>query len=964
MQKPDLNANNPGGGLGRYYSLQSFPLKRAIRMPMKVVFTICNSAYLPYALECERTFSSEHGEDWSFLIFLVDHPRLLPSELKELCLLLAGELSKIYCVSELFRESKELSLMSLYYDITEYSTAVKPWIFSYILDRLAPDSVTYIDPDIQFFGSLDKSGIFDDAGFDCVVTPHVLTDSLNAYQQPTLLNIRSCGSYNFGFVHFFNTEAANTVIQFWKRELVFDAMIAFEENLFTDQRFGDLFPSLCNVKIERNPGLNIAYWNLQERLVHKSRYLDKHEVLLIRSDGKILDQRPLTFFHYSSLRVKDSIGISKHGGRQPRSARGGNKTIEKLIANYLEALKLYRAKLGEVLGSNRVDLIGACNLAVLGGNEAPFLLSHRQRVQLNHFLKERSNAGMPVLPPSRFIDERSFMLSLHGLPAEKASMIIRSELNVFGAIGLQLPHVKLLAADAGAEVRKRTAKINVVGYPNFSFGIGKITSLILKGLSAAGIHFSFIADPAQAKPFLDSDMEWISALPGLSAFDPLAPSLFLVNADQLLQYANTGIAEHCFSRVMNIGYWWWELENPVKVHAQASRLLDKVFAPTRFIYDSLTLAVPTSKLVYAPLDYHKLYESLQAKPEDLEEPSDQQFIYSMGLDLELDSFRTKTLMVFDFHSCIYRKNPDLLVGLFASSRLREHALLIKCSGGAAMAHQYGRLIERIASLSNVFLLDRRLSDSDLQRLFRICQLYASPHRAEGLGLNIIEADAQGLTTVSTGYGGILDYPFYGVGPHFGCPYNLVEVTPDSAVYASYIGKTKLKWADPSPDAFEQALWQGIKQVMSPSTEVSSPSGLKTSFEVVQLRKPATSLRQVTIITVLQELLASEMPVESCYRGLNIKEPRTPASLAAVPTSSEAKRQLFLAFRQVLISGKQSLNSVHHLVNVVRLVSWLYLRRFAHVRIMYKAVLSRRHYLRRPPSFRQLDTPPVDEAHNS
>ena len=931
---------------------------------MKVVFTICNAAYLAYALECERTFVLEHDNDWSFLIFLVDHPKLLASELKELRSLLTGSSSEIYCVSELFRESKDLSLMTLYYDITEYSTAVKPWAFAHILEKLGPGSATYIDPDVQFFGSLDKSGVFEGASYDCVVTPHVLTDSLNSWQQPTLLNIRSCGSYNFGFVHFFNTDAAHEVIRFWKRELIFDAMISFEDNLFTDQRFGDLFPSLCNVKIERNPGLNVAYWNLQERVVHKSPDFDKHEVLLIRSDGKILDRRPLTFFHYSSLRVEGSISISKHGGRQPRSARGGNKTIEKLIANYLEVLKFHRAKLAMILGNDRVDLIGACNLVVLGGKEAQLSLSHRQRSQLNRFLKDRCNAGMPVQPPSRFIDERSFLLSLHGLSSTNDSMIMRSELNVFGAIGLQMPHLKLFSANACTDLGKQKAEINIIGYPNFSFGIGKITSLILKGLSSAGIQFSFIADPAQAKPILDNDMEWISALPGLSAFEPLAPSLFLVNADQLLHYASTGIAEHCFSRVMNIGYWWWELEHPVKVHTQASRLLDKIFAPTQFIYNSLKLAVPTSKLVLAPLDYRKLYESLQASSGEFSGHSDQQFIYSLGLDLELDCFRTKTLMIFDFHSCIYRKNPDLLVSLFSTPRFREHALLIKCSGGAAMTQQYGRLIERIASHPNVFLLDRRLSDAALQRLFRICQLYASPHRAEGLGLNIIEADALGLTTISTAYGGILDYPFYGVGPHFSCPYNLVEVSADSAVYASYLGKAKTNWADPSPDAFEQALWQGIEQIMMPDAEKLQPSLLQTPSDAGSLQYTTTLCTDVTIITVLQELLASELPNESCYKALNVRGGRTSASLAAVPTPSEAKRQLFLAFRQVLISGRQSLNSVHHLFNVVKLIAWLYLRRFSHFRNVYKAFSRRSHYLRRLPSFRKLDTPPVDELHIS
>ena len=44
--------------------------------------------------------------------------------------------------------------MAMIYDITELSTAVKPWLLRTLLDRGLTD-VTYVDPDVQVFAPLD-----------------------------------------------------------------------------------------------------------------------------------------------------------------------------------------------------------------------------------------------------------------------------------------------------------------------------------------------------------------------------------------------------------------------------------------------------------------------------------------------------------------------------------------------------------------------------------------------------------------------------------------------------------------------------------------------------------------------------------------------------------------------------------------------------------------------------------------
>jgi glycosyltransferase involved in cell wall biosynthesis len=912
----------------------------------RIAFTICNYGYLFYALECERSFVEHHSGAWIFYIILVDHPAPSDSQLSDLQQLLASPRSRLLSIATLFRQSREISAMSLYYDITEFSTSVKPWIFAYFFNELSPVSATYIDPDIQFFASLDPDHLAGSSGrFDCMVTPHVLTDSLNATQQPTLQNIRACGSYNFGFVHFENTSRSRQVVNFWARQLVYNSLIWFEENLFTDQRFGDSFPSLCSVRVNRNPALNVAYWNIQERLVHTHSDGSYHVQLFGDSEEQQVDH-PLVFFHYSSLRIAGAIGISNHMGRDPRTPRGANKTIEQLVNSYDKRLQANKRRLAQLSFTPMPSLIGSIGYEA-NGQKRFYELKAQERRQLNRFFWERAHTGWAGLPPSRFEDENAFLLALHGVGMRESSLIHCPRVNVFGAIELHLPGIDLGKVRSEPNQKSSSkAELNIVGYANFSFGIGRITGLILKGLNNAGVHFSFAVDPAQAKPIVDADLAWVETLPCLSQFNQEAPTLFLVNADQHLHYLNTGIAGHCFSKVCNLGYWWWELESPAPVHAEVAPYLDKVLAPTRFIYDSLSRSIPREKLIYAPLDYRELYNDIASEAKTGHYVlSDQEFLWSLGFDLDLTRFKTLTLNVFDFHSCIERKNPALLVDIFSDPSMYDHALIMKTSGGAAFPRQFQDLIERVASLPNVFLLAKRLSQVDLRQLFAICQIYVSPHRAEGLGLNIIEADAYGLSTVYTNYGGIMDYPFFGRGPHLPCPYSLVELSATTEVYRPYLRSVSesVCWAEPSREAFASSLRECMAGAFS-------REALKEADHAVQ--------QSPSIIIVLTSMLHDGFVGKAAYQDRGLDVDRAPAALAVVPTLGDGKRQLYLACRQLLLVGGQGVVALRHLLNVIKLVVWLMLRQRRGLRRLYWAIVARRHYLRRPPSFRKLDVPPA------
>ncbi|HTM18354.1 MAG TPA: hypothetical protein VL135_15690, partial [Terracidiphilus sp.] len=96
--------------------------------------------------------------------------------------------------------------------------------------------------------------------------------------------------------------------------------------LAVDQKWVDLAPALFpGLKILRDPGLNVAYWNLHERVISK-----RDERWFVN------DEVPLRFFHYSSFVVTNPQAIAN---RQSRFIAGSRPDLQELLDGYAESLK-------------------------------------------------------------------------------------------------------------------------------------------------------------------------------------------------------------------------------------------------------------------------------------------------------------------------------------------------------------------------------------------------------------------------------------------------------------------------------------------------------------------------------------------------------------------------------------------------------------------------------------------------
>lgn len=178
------------------------------------------------------------------------------------------------------------------HNIVEACTAVKGFAL-YYLSQMDYDAVIYLDPDVVVFG--DLSSICKELETnDILLTPHQLEpeqpNDVVAIKDNELCSLTH-GVYNLGFVAVRTKGDGVRFAQWWRDRLYRYCREDIPNGMFTDQRWCDLVPAFFDkVKILRDPGYNVASWNLSQRRV------------AITENGDILvNGSPIKFFHFTKL---------------------------------------------------------------------------------------------------------------------------------------------------------------------------------------------------------------------------------------------------------------------------------------------------------------------------------------------------------------------------------------------------------------------------------------------------------------------------------------------------------------------------------------------------------------------------------------------------------------------------------------------------------------------------------------
>lgn len=278
----------------------------------KAICTIIAKNYIAHARTLCNSFLDLYPEGNCHVLFVDDTKGFLEVE---------SERFKAYHLHEL--GIPDLRDFCFKYTVTEICTAVKPYFLRFLLETARAGKVVYLDPDILVLNRLDN--IFDAMEeADVLLTPHLDTDYPDDGAFPDDGHILKSGIFNLGFIAVRKSENASRFLKWWEGKLYDKCIIDHARGYFVDQRFIDLAYTLFdNMKIVRDTGHNVAYWNLHSRSVE------------YREGMWICNGSPLYFFHFSNYKPGDPELLS---GYQNRIRLSDRPYLKMLYSLYTEKL--------------------------------------------------------------------------------------------------------------------------------------------------------------------------------------------------------------------------------------------------------------------------------------------------------------------------------------------------------------------------------------------------------------------------------------------------------------------------------------------------------------------------------------------------------------------------------------------------------------------------------------------------
>ena len=298
-----------------------------------IAFTVCSNNYLGHAKTLGDSFV-RLNPGVPFVIGLVDRQRpeidyaaLGPFEI------LPVEALDIPSFDEFWKR----------YDVLELNTAFRPFFFDHLFRRDSSDVVLYVDADVLMYDSADS--ILQELGDGMLLlTPHALTPvpdpgpripqlGVPGFMEAAFLRY---GLYNLGFLAVADVCGRQEFIEWWKARTARWGYARPTVGLYVDQLWMSLAPVLFEgVRLSRNPGLNMAYWNLHERR------------LTVDGGGlRLVNQvHPLVFFHFSGFDPREPGRLTTTSGAASLVEAGPDVTplladySAKVIANGLESFQ-------------------------------------------------------------------------------------------------------------------------------------------------------------------------------------------------------------------------------------------------------------------------------------------------------------------------------------------------------------------------------------------------------------------------------------------------------------------------------------------------------------------------------------------------------------------------------------------------------------------------------------------------
>ena len=728
------------------------------------ICTIVARNYLAYARVLATSFREQHPAGECFVLVIDD---------------VAGEVDDSTEPFRIVRPSdlplQRFEAMAAMYDVTELATAVKPWLLEHLLAEGGEAPISYFDPDIRFYAPVEE--IAQQAiDHELVLIPHITAPLPDDGQQPGELVLMASGTYNLGFVAMAPSARVHELLGWWQRHLRYDCVVDHALGYFVDQRWFDLVPNTFDgTAVLRDPGMNVAYWNLHER-----------ELTRDATGRWFVNDQPLRFFHFSGFNPREPHLLSKH---QTRTRLSDHPELARLCADFARDVEAHERKHERdapygwaTLGDGRIWTQRLRRLYRAGEREGAFHLSPFEPAGAREFLdwlNEPAPDDTGASTVSRYwldvYKERKDLQIVFPRLGEEAAAFAKW-VESFGGESGDLRGLLPNDNDPLATLEKAKAVhygvnetepwgVNVGGFLQSELGIGEAARGLISGLDAARIpvlpvHGSWRPNSRQEHRYAMFDTA--------DAAFPI--NIVCVNADVLEDWAAQA-GHSFFAERYTIGFWWWEvLAFP---HEWLTRfdLVDEVWVASQHVADALTpvSSVPVTK-VTLPVSVPAVMPRSR---------------FELGLP---EGFLF--MFLFDHHSIFDRKNPLATIEAFkrAFPPGSGAKLVIKSINHEYHRDEHERLL-LAADHPDVYVIDRYVSASEKNSMIASADCYVSLHRSEGFGLTPAEALGMGKPVLATRYGGNLD--FMNDRNSWLVDYRLMAIGPGQEPYPA-----EGEWADP------------------------------------------------------------------------------------------------------------------------------------------------------------------------
>ena len=612
------------------------------------------------------------------------------------------------------------------YDLLEFATSLKPALLRDLLNR-GWERVTYLDPDISVYK--DFTDLFnDDSAIS--LTPHIFKDFPTDSATPNHQSILYAGMFNLGFISC--TRDSLDFLNWWAWKLQDFCTIEIREGYHVDQKWVDFAPSFCATEVLKLSGLNVAYWNLHERSIRLNE-----ESLVVDVAGT---KSPLYFFHFSGFSDFENLELSKHASRI--------FSEETIPREFLSNYALERQRSENLISAHASEnsilpqswTLGARSLGKELHPDFRHKIIDSDRKLLNYLSSSRFSSHPARLLPTTaesLSDASLAWLLAHEHTIKQLHESNSQMVSNFLKLGFLATEIKS-ASNLAIEALKSMPRIKLVGYFGAPNGLGQIARNTSQFLKDSGVDFTVDTVPT---PYdTDSLLQDLKSnyLPPSGKEDLL---IAFINADVWEEIAIRGRKADPESHLV-AAVWAWEIETIPPYFKHAARMVDEIFALSDFSATAIQKAIGKSVKEFPT------YTSKTSFPS----------ISKISLTELRDHFpqigQKYILCRFDPKSVVPRKNPQGILEVWENIRIEfpDYKLVVKTSDFKTLAAP--ELLEAMLSASNVVLIDQSLSSELNEALMVHAQAYISMHRAEGLGLNILEAVFADIPAIYTDYSGL------------------------------------------------------------------------------------------------------------------------------------------------------------------------------------------------------------------